>query len=102
MPAAIREILQKGGRTVMRHYTGLGGRALPVYGMSNQINGLISVLAQCSAQDNEVARAYFCHPEIAHICKIPGEGAFCGYGRVEFAAVFQLRPMQTGIATFRS
>jgi hypothetical protein len=63
-----------------------------VTSIENETPDLIPLLAYLSSQDPTVTRAYFCRPEIRHICKIPREGGFCGYRNIQMLSSFLRHP----------
>ena len=79
MPSWLRKMLEKGAKTSINNQISRNGRLLRIETVANEIPGIIPVLGQLCAQDNDVLRAYLCHPDVTNVVKMPKEGGFCGF-----------------------
>ena len=78
MPDWLRGMLEKGAKVSVINQISRDGKLLRFESVANEIGGIVPVLAQLSAQDNQISRAYLCHPDVANVVKLPKEGGFCG------------------------
>lgn len=67
----------------MSNRIGRDGRMIKQEQIQNETAGLIPILAQLSALDSGVEKAYYSHPSSLHVGKTPREGGFCGYRNIQ-------------------
>ena len=83
MPRWLYDQLDAGPKISVINRIGRDGRLLKQEQVQNETPGIISILAQLSALDRTVKKAYYCHPSTIHIGKTPKEGGFCGYRNIQ-------------------
>ena len=83
MPHWLRRMLEKGARVTVLNQIGQDGRLLRIESVANECRGIIPVLSRLCFQDDAVAKAYLCHPNVAHVVKMSKEGGFCGYRNIQ-------------------
>ena len=79
MPHWLRQLLEKGAKVSTDSQISRDGRLIRTETVANEMRGIIPVLAQLCAQDDDVSRAYLCHPDVTCVVKMPKEGGFCGF-----------------------
>ena len=82
MPKWLHKQLSDGPKITIVNRIGRDGRLIKYEQVQNETPGIIPILAQLSALDRTVERAYYCHPSTLHVGKTPGEGSFCGYRNI--------------------
>jgi hypothetical protein len=88
MPSWLRRQILDGAPTSQHNIILPDGALRRVTSVENETPNLIPLLASLSSQDPTVTRAYFCRPEVQHICKVRGEGGFCGYRNIQMLISF--------------
>ncbi|KAF2261075.1 DUF1671-domain-containing protein [Lojkania enalia] len=83
MPQWLYDQLTSGPKITVVNRIGRDGRLIKQEQVQNETPGVIPILAQLSALDRSVERAYYCHPSTIHIGKTPREGGFCGYRNIQ-------------------
>lgn len=83
MPSSLRRMLEEGPKVTVHNEIGPDGSLLRVESVANETPHLVPVLAQLCDQDPSVEHAFFCHPAVRHIVKMPREGGFCGYRNIQ-------------------
>jgi hypothetical protein len=83
MPSNIRKMLEIGPKVTSFNRIQPDGSLLKVDVVANETSQVIPVLSKLCEQDNSVERAFFCHPAVRHVFKLPGEGGFCGYRNIQ-------------------
>lgn len=85
MPAWLRRELEVGGKPIReRKLDPETGMVQKVELVANETPDLIPVIALLCERDDNVARAWVCHPSVKHVGKqIKGEGGFCGYRNIQ-------------------
>ena len=79
MPESLRAMLEKGAKISITNQISQDGRLIRIESVSNEIRGIVPVLAQLCAQDDRISRAYLCHPDVTDVVKMSREGGFCGF-----------------------
>ncbi|KFA62614.1 hypothetical protein S40285_05162 [Stachybotrys chlorohalonatus IBT 40285] len=62
--------------------------------------GVLPVLRQLLEQCSSTEYAYLCHPYVAHVSKIRGEGGFCGYRNIQMLVSYIVSTRATGSERF--
>ena len=83
MPRWLREMLEQGAKVTITHQISPNGSLVRVEAIANETPDLVPVLARLSYLDQSVERAFYCRPEVRHICKMHREGGFCGYRNIQ-------------------
>lgn len=83
MPSWLKKMLEKGGRSSKQTQITADGRLTRHTTIENETDNLIPVLAKLCEQDKSVQRAFLCSPKVKHVCKMRGEGGFCGYRNIQ-------------------
>ncbi|EXJ86478.1 hypothetical protein A1O3_03429 [Capronia epimyces CBS 606.96] len=83
MPNWLRRMLEEGAKVTITNRIGPDGTLIRVESVSNETPNLVPVLARLSQLDRSVERAFYCSPEVRHVCKMPKEGGFCGYRNIQ-------------------
>ncbi len=96
MPSWLRKLLMAGGKVTVRNQISASGRLERVTSIANELDGLVSLLAHLSAQDETVETAYFCHGGVRHVFKLDREGGFCGYRNIQMMLSFVQQVADSG------
>jgi zinc finger-containing ubiquitin peptidase 1 len=83
MPNWLRKMLEDGPRITYTNRIGPDGTIMRLEIVANETPNLVPVLARLSHLDRSVERAFYCTPELRHVCKVPREGGFCGYRNIQ-------------------
>lgn len=83
MPSWLQRMLENGAEVTTYNKIGPGGALIRVEAIENETPDLIPVLARLSLLDRNVARAFYCSPEVRHVAKMAKEGGFCGYRNIQ-------------------
>ncbi|OAP56708.1 hypothetical protein AYL99_08820 [Fonsecaea erecta] len=83
MPGWLRRMLEAGAKVTVTQRIGPDGRLVKVETVANETPHLVPVLARLSQIDRTVERAFYCSPEVVHVCKMSFEGGFCGYRNIQ-------------------
>ena len=76
-------MLETGAKVTVTNTIGRDGKIVRVKSVANETVGLVPVLARLSTLDDSVEHAFYCSPEVKHVCKMPKEGGFCGYRNIQ-------------------
>ena len=79
MPAWLHRQLEDGGKVTIIQRIGRDGKLIKDRAVENEVPNMLPVLVRLINQDESVKTAYFCHPSVQHVSKLPREGGFCGY-----------------------
>jgi hypothetical protein len=79
MPGWLRKQLEQGGKKEQRNIIGPDGQVKTHCYVPNETENLVPAIRSLLQQDNEVERAFLCHPAVTHFAKSRLEGSFCGY-----------------------
>ncbi|KAI9661652.1 MAG: hypothetical protein M1821_008890 [Bathelium mastoideum] len=96
MPAWLHRQLSTGGKRTVVTRIGRDGRLVRDRTVENEVPGLLPVLARLIDHDESVQRAYFCHPVVRHVSKLPREGGFCGYRNMQMLLSYLLDAQAPG------
>src|SRR2546423_15624721 len=84
MPESLIRELEKGGKESTVQRIGSDGKLVVSTLVSNETEGLISVIALLSEEDPDVETAWLCHPSVKHVGKeVYRAGGFCGYRNIQ-------------------
>lgn len=83
MPKWLHDQLARGAPVRRKRKIGTDGKLYTEVSVQNEASDLIPVLSKLSAHSPNVQQAYFCHPAVQHIYKMPNEGSFCGYRNIQ-------------------
>jgi hypothetical protein len=83
MPNWLRRMLEEGAKVTTTNRIGPDGALIRVETIANETPDLVPVLARLSQLDRSVERAFYCSPEVRHVCSMPKEGGFCGYRNIQ-------------------
>ena len=83
MPQWLRRMLEDGAKVAVSNRIGPDGALIRVETVANETPKLVPVLARLSQLDRGVERAFYCSPEVRHVCKMHKEGGFCGYRNIQ-------------------
>jgi hypothetical protein len=83
MPKWMYEQLDRGPKIKKSTTIGRDGRLIREEMIENETPGIVPMLARLSELDPLVQYAYYCHPDVIHICKTKKEGGFCGYRNLQ-------------------
>ncbi|KAK6379859.1 hypothetical protein LTS17_005933 [Exophiala oligosperma] len=83
MPKWLRRMLEEGAKVSVTNRIGPDGNLIRVENIANETPNLVPVLARLSQLDRNVERAFYCSPEVRHVCKMHLEGGFCGYRNIQ-------------------
>ena len=100
MPAWLHAKLENGGKAVTVNRIGLDGRLVKDRSVENEVSGLLPVLVNLINQDQSVQKAYFCHPGVQHVSKLPREGGFCGYRNTQMLISYMQGAKASGHEVF--
>ncbi|KAJ9500214.1 hypothetical protein H2202_004009 [Exophiala xenobiotica] len=101
MPNWLRKMLEDGAKVTITNRIGPDGTLVRVESIANETPGLVPILARLSQLDRSVERAFYCSPEVRHVCKMPKEGGFCGYRNIQMLISYIREAGATGAARFR-
>lgn len=76
-------MLEEGAKATVTNRIAPDGSLVRVQSIANETPCLIPVLARLSQLDRSVERAFYCSPEVHHVCKMAKEGGFCGYRNIQ-------------------
>ncbi|MCJ1337437.1 hypothetical protein MMC09_002719 [Bachmanniomyces sp. S44760] len=102
MPVWLRKQLEHGENVVLTNQIGSCGKFIRVESITNQITGIIPVIAQLSEQDPSVSQVFLCHPSVIHVTKTPKEGGFCGYRNIQMLISYIRATEAPGHEAFQS
>ncbi len=94
-------MLEDGAQVTITNRIGPDGTLVRVESIANETPGLVPILARLSQLDRSVERAFYCSPEVRHVCKMPKEGGFCGYRNIQMLISYVRGAEATGAACFR-
>ncbi|EXJ80271.1 hypothetical protein A1O1_08413 [Capronia coronata CBS 617.96] len=83
MPNWLRRMLEEGAKVTVTNRIGPDGTLIRVESVANETPDLVPALARLSQLDKGVERAFYCNPEVRHVCKMHKEGGFCGYRNIQ-------------------
>ena len=83
MPQWLRRMLEEGAKVTYANRIEPDGTLLRYEIIANETPNLVPVLARLSYLDRTVERAFYCSPEVRHVCKMHREGGFCGYRNIQ-------------------
>lgn len=96
MPNWLRKMLEDGGKVSITNRIGPDGSLVRVESIANETPNLVPVLARLSHFDRGVERAFYCSPEVRHVCKMHREGGFCGYRNIQMMVSYIQEAGATG------
>ena len=76
-------MLEEGAKVTIYNQIRPDGTMMRVEAIANETPDLVPALARLSHLDPTVERAFYCHPAVRHIAKMPKEGGFCGYRNIQ-------------------
>jgi hypothetical protein len=88
MPTWLRKQIERGAKITVENQITPNGQMIRVERIANETPGMVQVLAQLCEQDPAVSKAFFCHPGVKHVFKMPREGGFCGYRNIQMMISF--------------
>ncbi|KIV85550.1 hypothetical protein PV11_01232 [Exophiala sideris] len=88
MPGWLRQMLEDGAKVTVTNRIGSDGALVRVETIANETPDLVPVLARLSHLDKSVERAFYCSPQVRHVCKMPREGGFCGYRNIQMLITY--------------
>lgn len=100
MPGWLRRMLEEGAKVTVTNRIGVDGTLVRVESIANETEDLVPVLARLSQLDRTVERAFYCSPEVRHVCKMPKEGGFCGYRNIQMLVSYIQDAEATGAEHF--
>ena len=83
MPEWLHKMLRKGAEIKVSSKLSPDGTIVRVEAIANETPYLVNVLSHLSYLDKTVEKAYYCHPAVHHVAKLPREGGFCGYRNIQ-------------------
>ncbi|OCT54787.1 DUF1671 domain-containing protein [Cladophialophora carrionii] len=101
MPNWLRKMLEEGAKVTVTNQLGPDGTVVRVETIANETPNLVPVLARLSHLDKVVERAFYCSPEVRHVCKMQKEGGFCGYRNIQMIISYIQDADATGSEHFR-
>ncbi|KAI1617946.1 peptidase family C78-domain-containing protein [Exophiala viscosa] len=101
MPSWLRRMLEEGAKVTVTNRIGPDGALVRVETIANETPDLVPVLARLSQLDKTVERAFYCNPEVRHVCKMPREGGFCGYRNIQMLISYIRGARVSGSKHFR-
>ncbi|OQV05240.1 hypothetical protein CLAIMM_10012 [Cladophialophora immunda] len=84
MPKWLRRMLERGAKVTIVHRYGPDG-----------------TLTRVETLDRTVERAFYCSPQVLHVCKMLGEGGFCGYRNIQMLVSYIQATDANGAENFR-
>ena len=93
-------MLEKGGKTSRKLQITPDGKLTRRTTVANETDQLIPVIAKLCEQDTSVQRAFLCSSNVRHICKLPGEGGFCGYRNIQMLISYIIKSRTFGHEQF--
>lgn len=100
MPNWLRRMLEEGAKVSVTNRIGPDGNLIRVENIANETPNLVPVLARLSQLDRNIERAFYCSPEVRHVCKMPREGGFCGYRNIQMLISYIQRTHPQGAKFF--
>lgn len=88
MPGWLRRMLEEGAKVTITNRIRPDGTLVRIETIANETPNLVPVLSRLSQLDRSVERAFYCSPEVRHVCKMPKEGGFCGYRNIQMMVSF--------------
>ena len=101
MPSWLHKLLERGARVTISNRICRDGRLLRIQTVANEFPGVVPVIGQLCAQDDAIARAYLCHPNVTHVVKMNKEGGFCGYRNIQMLISYIQDTKSQGHESFR-
>jgi hypothetical protein len=83
MPGWLYQDLLRGPKITKINTIGRGGLITQEEMIENETPGIVPMLARLSDLDPKVEYAYYCHPDVIHICRTTREGGFCGFRNLQ-------------------
>ncbi|KAJ9603242.1 hypothetical protein H2200_012020 [Cladophialophora chaetospira] len=100
MPHWLHKMLEEGAKVTISNRIGPDGSLVRVETIANETPNLVPVLARLSHLDRGVERAFYCSPEVRHVCKMHREGGFCGYRNIQMMVSYIQEAEATGADRF--
>ncbi|KIW75485.1 hypothetical protein Z517_10226 [Fonsecaea pedrosoi CBS 271.37] len=101
MPGWLRRMLEEGAKVTITNRIGPDGTLIKVETIANETPNLVPVLSRLSQLDRTVERAFYCSPQVLHVCKMPREGGFCGYRNIQMLVSYIQGADANGAENFR-
>lgn len=83
MPNELHQVLMNGPKITMATHTMPDGSIIRKEQVENETPGIVPILVQLSTLDQSVRKAYYCHPSVIHIGRLPKENSLFGYRTIQ-------------------
>ncbi|KAI9714768.1 MAG: hypothetical protein M1820_000057 [Bogoriella megaspora] len=84
MPWPLYRKVEAGPRVVTKNEVSpRDGSLIQVRSVEDELPGMLEILATLVERDDSVDHAYFCHPGVQHVGRLPHEQHFCGYKAIQ-------------------